>query len=85
MSLTKEIKKEIQAITGEFNHIHIKEETQVYEDDKPIGSPSNHRYFISPGGNVDNEPEKIRLTCAIWHTEEIVTAYKMQKDKAINT
>jgi hypothetical protein len=58
----------------ESGHIQIRERTDVIEDDIIISS-SNHRYVLSPGDNIDNQPDNVKAITAIVWTPDVINKY----------
>lgn len=63
---------EKKTIIGSINvkpsgHIEIRQDTQVYDDGQPLGSPSYHRYVLSPGDSLEGQPENVvNIARAAW-------------------
>jgi len=73
MSLTKQIITDKIEIVGQFNHIQVREATQVLEDGNVI-SQSYHRYVVAPG-ETSTDP-KVTAVIAAVHTQDVIDAYQ---------
>lgn len=73
MSLTKQIITDKIEIVGQYNHIQVREATQVLEDGNVI-SQSYHRYVVAPG-ETSTDP-KVTAVIAAVHTQDVIDAYQ---------
>ena len=74
MAITKNIKTDKIEIVGDFKHVQIRQATVIEEDGVEL-TRSFHRYVLSPGQDVTNEPAEVQaIANAVW-TEEIINAY----------
>lgn len=75
---------EKKTIIGSINvkpsgHIEIREDTQVYDDGQPLGSPSYHRYVLSPGDSLDGQPEQISAIARLTWTPAVIEEYNRRQ------
>lgn len=80
MSLS--LSTEVDEITVSLNGIvMVREVRKVLQDNVAI-SEGYHRYSLSPGDDISNQPAKVQNICnAVW-TEEVVNAYKASMAQA---
>lgn len=46
----------------------VKHFIQIYDDDMPLGNPIYHRYILSPGDNLEDQPEiLVKLAKILWN------------------
>ncbi|SHG34125.1 hypothetical protein SAMN02745753_03733 [Marinomonas polaris DSM 16579] len=76
MSLSEKTAIDKIEIVGEFKTVQVREATQVYRDDVPIGNPEYHRYVITAGQDYSDQPEEVKAVCAAVHTPEVIAAYQ---------
>jgi len=73
MALTKQTVTDKIEIVGQYNHVQVREATQVLEDGNVI-SQSFHRYVVAPGG-TSTDP-KVSAVIAAVHTQDVIDAYQ---------
>jgi hypothetical protein len=70
--------KEVDEITVSFNGIVMVREVRKVMQANVVISEGYHRYSLSPGEDVSNEPEKVQRLChAVW-TPEVIASFKEQ-------
>ena len=73
MALTKQTVTDKIEIVGQYNHVQVREATQVLEDGNVI-SQSFYRYVVAPGG-TSTDP-KVSAVIAAVHTQDVIDAYQ---------
>jgi archaellum component FlaF (FlaF/FlaG flagellin family) len=76
MALEKQIS--VKEITISNNGIVFYEEvTNIVEDGKVIAETSQ-RHSLTPGQNIDNRPEQVKIICAVSWTTDVIAAFNSQ-------
>ena len=62
----------------EDGQIQIRQKTSILEDEKEL-SYSYHRWVLSPGQNVDNQTDKVKVIANASWTEEVISAFETKQ------
>ena len=79
MALEKSIK--LDQITVTDTGIVLYRETTTITEDGKVVSESAHRTSLTPGQNIDNQPDKVAAICSLAWTPEIISAYEVYWDE----
>ena len=83
MAITKTTKVDKIEVVGDYKQIQVREATVIEEDGVEL-TRSFHRYVLSPGSDLtDQPPEVAAIANAVW-TQEIIDAYNAQQQESIN-
>ena len=75
MAITKTTAIDKIEILGDFKHIQVRQASIIQEDGVEL-TRSFHRYVLSPGQDLSEQPSEIQsIANAVW-TEELITAYQ---------
>ena len=74
MSLNK-VKDIDQIEVTKAGHIQIREATVITENGQQI-SRTFHRYVLSPGQDVSDQPKKVQDICKAAWTDEVIKEYQ---------
>lgn len=75
MAITKTTAIDKIEIVGEYKHIQVREASIIQEDGVEL-TRSFHRYVLSPGQDVSEQPSEIQsIASAVWN-EELIAAYQ---------
>ena len=75
MAITKTTAIDKIEILGDFKHIQVRQASIIQEDGVEL-TRSFHRYVLSPGQDLSEQPLEIQsIANAVW-TEELITAYQ---------
>ena len=75
MAITKETIYDLVQVTAPHKIVQVRKRTNVVEDGNVIAS-NVHRYTLSPGDSLTDEPEEVTSVCnAVW-TDAVVTAFQ---------
>lgn len=81
MAIKKETVYDLVQVTAPHRIVQVRKRVNVVEDGTVIASKI-HRYTLSPGADLTNEPELVRSVCnAVWTTiviENFATATEAQ-------
>ena len=69
-------------IVGQFNMVECRLSTWTENDGVMVGIKQFKRYIIAPNDDVTDEPEKIKDSVTLAHTQEIKNAYSVFLAKA---
>lgn len=82
MSLTKEVTIDKIEIV-ENGIVQVRQATRIMEDGNQL-SQSYHRWTLTPGQDVSDQPDNVQAICAAAWTQEVVSAYQAQLEASIN-
>ena len=75
MAITKTTAIDKIEILGDFKHIQVRQASIIQEDGVEL-TRSFHRYVLSPGQDLSEQPSEIQsIANAVW-TEELITAHQ---------
>jgi hypothetical protein len=77
MALTKEVAVDQITVT-ENGVVLYREATTIKEDGEEI-SKKYHRTSLTPGQDIDTQPEKVKAICEVVWTPEVIAAYEAQQ------
>ena len=73
MAITKTIKTDKIEIVGDFKSIQVRQATVIEEDGVEL-TRSFHRYVLSPGSDITDQPVDVAaIANAVW-SEELIAA-----------
>ena len=75
--------KELDEITVSFNGIVMVREVRKVMQENAVISEGYHRYSLSPGEDISNEPDRVQRLCnAVW-TAEVIASFKEQMQQMV--
>ena len=82
MAITKTITIDKIEIVGDFKNIQVRQASVIEEDGVEL-TRSFHRYVLSPGSDLTEQPAEIQsIASAVW-TPEIIAAYEETLTQAV--
>lgn len=78
MALEKQIRRDRLEIVGLYNHIQLRERTDIFEDGIKI-STSFHRRTLDPGADLTREDTLVQDVCELVWTAENQLAWETYK------
>ena len=83
MAITKTTKVDKIEIVGDFKYLQVREATVIEEDGVEL-TRSFHRYVLSPGDDLSNQPQEIiDIAGSVW-TQSVIDAYNASIQQNIN-
>jgi hypothetical protein len=62
----------------ENGNVQVREATKIERDGVEIAK-TYHRWVLSPGQDITNQPEKVKAICKVVWTPEVIAAYEAQQ------
>jgi len=82
MAITKTITIDKIEIVGDFKNIQVRQASVIEEDGVEL-TRSFHRYVLSPGNDLTEQPTEIQSIANVVWTEEIITAYQASQEQTV--